>query len=187
MDTSLNMPAGARPSAARAPRNWSMIVRVGLVCALILSLVGYALKVTYESVIKGGVVQTGDHYKVELKQMSSFEMDQSNGTLEDIPARFRELDGKKVILEGEVAPGEEGGNKVRLFDLCYSVQQCCFSGPPKAQHFVRCKPVGNRLVPNYLNQGQIRVSGTLHVKVVKEEGAIQRVFHLDLEQVEPMS
>lgn len=191
MEASVNMPANssspaAAPAATRGV-NWSMVVRVGLVSAVILGLVGYALKVTYESVIQGGVVSAGDHYKVELKQMSSFEMDQVSGTVADVPPRFRELDGKRVILEGEVAPTAEGADKIRSFLLCYSVQQCCFTGPPKAQHFVKCSSPTGRLVPNYYRSGTIRVSGTLHVKVIKDAGAIQSVFQLDLDRIEPVS
>src|SRR3954451_19426510 len=100
MEASAKMPAGAGERV-----NWAMVARVGLVVALVLALVGYALKVTYESVIQGGVVASGDHFNVELKQMSNFEMDQLNGTVADVPQRYRELDGKKIMLEGEVAPG----------------------------------------------------------------------------------
>src|SRR4051812_15564071 len=95
---SINMPAAPAPRAT----NWAVVLRVGVVLAIICALVGYALKVTYESVIQGGVVRAGDYYQVELKQMSNFDMDQQNGTLADVPQRFRDLDGKKVLLDGEV-------------------------------------------------------------------------------------
>src|SRR4051812_6902946 len=124
MEASVNMPAAPRAT------NWNMIARVGVISALVLAMVGYALKVTYESVVQGGVINKGQFYEVELKQMSNFEMDQINGTLADVPARFRDLDGKKVLLTGEVAPtGNEGGSKVTRFSLCYSVAKCCFGGP----------------------------------------------------------
>src|SRR5690242_2118665 len=145
----------------RRERNWGMIFRVGLVAALVLGLVGYAMKVTYESVIKGGVVNRGDYYEVELKAMSSFEMDQIAGTVQDVPQRFRELDGKKVLLTGEVAPGGlSAGDKVDRFTLCFSVAKCCFGGPPKAQHFVDCRTQAGRLVTNYDGAGGVKVFGT---------------------------
>jgi len=168
--------------------NWGMLVRVGIVVAMILALVGYAVKVTYESVIKGGVVNEGDYYKVELKAMSNFEMDQRAGTLADIPQRFRELNGKKVLLEGEVAPiGDTAGDKVNRFTLCYSVARCCFGGPPKVQHFVACEVPGGNRVTNYVGGPPVKVFGTLHVNIVNDGGAISRVFQMDVERVEPVS
>src|SRR3954469_2464715 len=118
MEASANVPVGGRV-------NWGVVVRVGLIVTLILALVGYALKVTYESVIQGGVVNSGDYFTVELKQMSNFEMDQQNASVADVPERFRNLDGKKVLLEGEIAPGgDDARAKVSRFIICYSVAKC---------------------------------------------------------------
>ena len=183
MEATVNSPAIPQRST-----NWGMIVRVGVVAVLVLGLVGYAAKVTYESVIKGGVINRGDYYDVELKAMSSFDMDQVIGTVQDVPARYRELDGKKVQLVGEVAPsGVATSDKVDRFSLCYSVAKCCFGGEPKVQHFVDCKTTDGRLVPNYLNGPQVKVFGTPHVKVIKAGGKIQSVFQLDIERVEPVT
>ena len=119
--------------------------------------------------------------------MSSFEMDQVNGTLQDVPQRYRDLEGKKVLLLGEVAPGgDDASEKIRRFSLCFSVQKCCFGGPPKAQHFIDCKTTGDRRVPNYLGRGTVKVFGTLHVNVQKEEGKVQSVDQVDLDRVEPL-
>ena len=176
----------ARP--AKRPVNWSMIVRVGLVIGLVVLLVGYALKVTYESVIKGGVVAAGDFYKVDLKQMSNFEMDQTLGGIADVPERYRQLDGKRVILEGEVAPAGTMTDNIKSFSLCYSVAKCCYGGPPKVQHFVTCSAPNGRPMPNYEGAGMIRVYGTLHVKVVKNDGGgISSIFQMDVERIEPVS
>lgn len=182
MEASAKMPAGEQRV------NWAMVARVGLVAALVLALVGYALKVTYESVIQGGVVNAGDHYKVELKQMSNFEMSQDQGTIADVPERFRKLDGQKVLLEGEVAPvGDTAGSKVDRFTICYSVAKCCVGGPPKVQHFVDCRVPGGKQVTNYLGAPGVRVFGTLHVKVIRNDTGIDSVFQMDVERVEPTS
>jgi hypothetical protein len=187
-------PAAAAPPTTPKPKplsqriNWAMAARVGVVVALVLALVGYALKVTYESVIQGGVVSSGDHYRVELKQMSNFEMDQANGTVADVPERFRNLDGKKVVLEGEVAPGGmSSGDMVKQFSLCYSVAKCCFGGPPRVQHFVACS-AGGRPMPNFDGAGPVRVFGTLHIKVYKTDvGTIDSIFQMDVEHIERVS
>ena len=181
-------PTAPKPKPLSQRINWSMAVRVGVVVALVCALVGYALKVTYESVIQGGVVSAGDHYRVELKQLSNFEMDQSLGTVADVPERFRNLDGKKVVLEGEVAPGGiSAGDTVKRFSLCYSVAKCCFGGPPKIQHFVACAANG-RPMPNYDSAGPVRVYGTLHIKVLKSDAdKIDSIFQMDVEHIERIS
>ncbi len=174
------------PDARRT--NWGMIARVGLVVTLVIALVGYAAKVTYESVIQGGVVSAGDHFDVELKAMSNFDMSELNGTVADVPERFRNLDGKKVLLVGEVAPvGDVGGPKVSNFSLCYSVARCCFGGPPKPQHFVACRVPNGNQVTNYVGGPPIKVYGTLHINVINAGGAVSSVFQLDVDRVEPVS
>ena len=166
-----------------------MIVRVGFVVAAVLLLLGYALKVTWESVIKSGIRQNGDVYEVDLFTMSRFDMDQSAGTIADVPQKFRELDGKRVALKGEIAPGgNEAGDRISEFQLCYSVQNCCMTGQPQAQHFVNCKTEPGKSVRNYANRpGGVRVVGTLHVNVIKTAGKVESVFQMDLERAEPVS
>src|SRR2546421_6409092 len=181
MEATVKMPAERRT-------NWGTVARVSLVAGLVLALVGYALKVTYESVIQGGVVSRGDYYDVELKAMSNFEMDQQRGTLADVPQRFRDLDGKKVLLVGEVAPvGDMAGDKVKQFSLCYSVAKCCFGGPPKVQHFVLCRSRDGKMMPNYLGVQQVKIFGTLRINPVHEGDAISSLFQMDVERIEPMS
>jgi hypothetical protein len=182
MEATVKMPAEERRT------NWGTVARVSVVGCLVLALVGYALKVTYESVIQGGVVNRGDYFDVELKAMSNFEMDQQKGTLADVPQRFRDLNGKKVLLIGEVAPlGNTAGDKAKEFQLCYSVAKCCFGGPPKVQHFVLCRSRDGKPMPNYLGVPQIKIFGTLHINPVHEGDAISSLFQMDIERIEPMS
>jgi len=164
-----------------------MVLRVGVIAVLILGLVGYAMKVTYEMVIQGGVVPTGDAYKVDLKAMSNFEMSQNNGTVQDVPERFRSLDGKKVILEGEVAPGGlTAGNKADQLVICYSVAKCCITGQMKIQHFVVCRPPAGKSLNNFSVSDTIKVYGTLHVKVKQDGGVITSIFQLDVDRIDPV-
>jgi hypothetical protein len=183
METSINMPAGQRT-------NWSMILRVGVVSVLLLGLVGYAMKVTYESVILKGVVNKGDYFQVELKAMSNFDMDPRLGSVEDVGPEFRRLDGKKVLLVGQVAPtGFSAGPKVDRFQICYSVATCCLSGTPKAQHFVSCRAPAGKLLENYESSTNVQVLGTLHIRVIKDKdgGSISSIFQMDVDRVEPVS
>jgi hypothetical protein len=165
-----------------------MIARVGLVVGLVLALVGYAAKVTYEQVIQGGIVHRGDFDEVDLKSMSNFDMDQVRGTVADVPPQFRALDGKKVLLVGEVAPtNDTASNKISKFSLCYSVAKCCYGGPPKVQHFVACRVPAGRTVTNYVNGPAVKVFGTLHVKAESDGDTVTSIYQLDVDRVEPVS
>ena len=153
-----------------------------------LGLVGYAMKVTYESVIKGGVVNKGNYFEVELKAMSNFDMDQRLGSVEDVQPRFRNLDGKKVLLVGQVAPtGFSAGPKVDKFQICYSVANCCFSGQPKPQHFVSCSAPSGKTLKSFESSTNVQVLGTLHIKVIKDGGIISSIFQMDVDRVDPVS
>ena len=65
-------------------------------------------------------------------------MDQMNATMQDIPEKWRALEGKKFMAVGEMWAPNYAGDSERLsyFQLVYSKTKCCFSGPPLAQHFV---------------------------------------------------
>ena len=175
------------PNLPARPRqvNWSMITRVGLVVGIVGFLVGFALYESFNIIWRGGIVDRGDYVEVDLKAMSTFEMDQSNATLADIPEKYRNLDGKKVLLQGEVAPttfSSGGGNN---FSLCYSVAKCCFGGPPKVQHFIDCRIPDGKSFGALNTDGQIKVFGTFRVEVRKSGDKIQSVFHMDVQRIEP--
>jgi len=161
--------------------NWAFIIRVGLIIAIITSLVGYAVYATYQIMVKKGI----DGDRVELQAISSFEMNQRHGTIADVPAAYRALDGKKIWLEGEVKPNTfmVMGSTTR-FEICYSVQRCCVGTEPKAQHFVMCKLGGGQKM--MVGDGQrVKVFGTFHVKVIRDEGGIiQSVYQMDVEKAE---
>lgn len=131
-----------------------------------------------------GIIQKGDAYQVDLKSMSTFPFDQIHGTIEDIPPRYRELDGKKVILIGEMWAPNASSDRLNQFELVYSIAKCCFSGPPQIQHFVQAT-AKNGPVPYY--SGLVRVTGTLKVEVTKApDGKITGVYHLAVDQIEPV-
>ncbi len=152
---------------------------------VVLALVGYPIYIYIDSVVSGGIKDRGGYKEVDLKAMSLFPFDQINGTLEDIPEKWRALDGQKVIVEGEMWQPFSAGNQVRGFELVYSIAKCCFQGPPQIQHFVQSRvPFGNSV--GYYS-GPVRVKGTLHVKVIKDETRITGVYHLEVESVEPVT
>jgi hypothetical protein len=160
--------------------NFRIVVFVGVI-AMIFGTLGYwwwSVAGTH------GITQRGDAYQVDLKSMSTFPFDQNHGTIDDVPERYRELDGKKVILIGEMCAPDAASPRINNFDLVYSIAKCCFSGPPQIQHFVKSTTTADP-VPFY--QGLVRVTGTLKVEVTKApDGKVTGVYHVAVDSVEPV-
>lgn len=177
-------PAGSsfqtRPSLA-GRLNLRAIIFVLAVLAPLVA-VGW---VYFKTAFSSGIEQAEDGYLwVDLQKMSAFTFDQRNGTIEQVPQRWRELNGQKVILEGEMAPLTSSAAEVNQFELVWSVANCCYTGSPQVQHFVQSKVVGGKKVRYYTRP--VRVHGTLRVEVVHEEGQVTGVYHLDVERVAPI-
>jgi hypothetical protein len=140
----------------------------------------------YQSVgqaVTHGIHRSGNLYTVDLRSMSNFSMDQINGANEDIPKPFRDLDGQRVMMAGQMWSPFGAAGKLGGFDLVYSLNNCCFLGPPLVQHFVHAKVNPGTNVLFY--SGLVTVTGVLHVGVQKEAGSIQSIYRLDVESVEP--
>src|SRR5215203_5575317 len=149
-------------TAVKLPLSERINLRLIVFFAVIGLMIGYPVYWFVHEQITGGISDAGGGYKeIELKAMSTFAFDQVNGSIDDVPKRWRELDGKKVILYGELWQPYTAGDKVAGFDLCYSIAKCCFSGPPQVQHFVKARVRPDAVAFHYPNQ--VKVVGTLHV------------------------
>jgi hypothetical protein len=175
-------------SAPRPSLSERFPLRMLVFVAIVAVLLGYPMYVYLDSVMTGGIRDVGHGFKeVDLKAMSTFPFDQQAGTIEHVPAKWRALDGQKVVLYGEMwQPFEAGGGALAGFDLCYSIAKCCFSGPPQIQHFVKARVKPGRTL--YYHPNQVKVTGVLHVSVEydKEAGKVASVYQLDVEDVEPV-
>lgn len=172
--------------AVKIPLRERVNFRMIAFAAVMLLVIGYPIYLYVESEVTGGIREGAGGYKqVDLKAMSSFDLDQVYGRIDDIPKRWRELDGQKVELIGEMWAPNAAGFETNYFELVYSISNCCMSGPPQVQHFVNSKPV-NGLVPNY-HGVLVKVKGTLHVDLKPGDGKIGSVYQLDVESVEPVS
>ena len=170
--------------ANKLPLSQRLNIRMIVFSAVVLLLVGHPVYLYVESEVTGGIKNVGGGYKeVDLKAMSSFSFDQVNGTLNDVPQKWRDLNGQKVVVFGEIWAPDAAGPDIPNFELVYSIQKCCFSGPPQIQHFVQSR-VTKGAVP-YLS-GLVKVRGILHVDVKPGEGKIASVYQLDVESVEPV-
>lgn len=169
--------------ATKEPLSQRVNVRMIVFWLVMLVLVGYPVYLYVDSTLTGGIRQRGNYTQIDLKAMSSFPFDQTNGVNDDIPQIWRQQSGKKVILYGEMWQPQVASGKISNFELVYSIAKCCFSGPPQIQHFVQAKVVPGQTVEYY--DGLVKVTGTLHVNVVKGDGRVRSVYQLEVEGVDP--
>jgi hypothetical protein len=110
---------------AKVPLSQRFNVRMVVFGLVMLMPIGYIVYDFLDSVVTGGIKDIGGGYKlVDLKAMSDFSLDQVDGKQEDIPKKWRDLDGAHVVLYGEMwEPMSAGNDAVAGFDLCYSITQ----------------------------------------------------------------
>ena len=94
MDTVLQAPPQQFPARPRV--NWRL---VGFL-ALVSLPFAWFLYVFLNQTLSGGIKDYGDYKHVDLKALGNFPFDEVRGTENDLPQRFRELDGQRVMLEG---------------------------------------------------------------------------------------
>ena len=94
-------PTTAPAAPLRERFNLRILVFVG-VFALLLGLPFYLYM---DAAVTGGIKNQGDHFAVDLKAMSTFPFDQENGRIDDVPQRWRDLEGKTVV-KTIVVPGK---------------------------------------------------------------------------------
>jgi|SRR5579862_2025801 len=171
-------------STTYAPIPKSKSINVRLIVFLIVATAPVFVALYAFISYHGGITHGNGFDMVDLKAMGNFPFDQTNGNTDDIPAKWRALDGKRVQLEGFMwDPQVASGDHVK-FQFVYNVAKCCFNGPPQVQERVYAV-VPSGAVPD-MNFG--RITGVLHVKVVRDKsGAIQSVYTMDVEKSEPLS
>lgn len=160
-------------------------LRIIVFAAVVLFLIGTPVYIFVKENVTGGIETVGDTTKVDLKALGNFPFDDTVGTVSDIPARYRALDGKKVQLEGEVFAPDEAGDSMSQFQLVYSIAKCCFGGPPKVQERVFVEVPQSMKVPN-LSYNFARVTGTLHIDLKREEGKSTAVYILKMDDIRPL-
>jgi hypothetical protein len=161
--------------------NWRMMV----LASIVLIIVGVPFYIWLDEVVTGGIHDYGSFKEVDLKAMSTFDMDQQSGTMDDIPLKFRQLDGKRCMMVGEMwNPHNAGDDSLSYFVLVYSKTKCCFNGPPLAQHFVDGNVMKGAKV--YYYETPVKVWGTVHVFIHKDKDVIKSIYHVDVDKVEPI-
>ena len=162
--------------------------QISLRLVVLLALVGlpflYFGYVIVDQALNKGIKDRGTYFEVDLKSMGSFPFDAVEGDINNVPQQWRDLDGKRVMLTGEMYAGASAAPKVSEFQLVYSIQKCCFGGPPKVQERVFVKAPPGKPVPFYWKP--VRVVGTLHVQTRRAGEEVISVFEMDAESLEPV-
>src|SRR5215211_4536516 len=92
---------------AHVPLSQRINLRMVVFGLIVLALVGVPLYWYLSVALTGGIRDAGNGYKdVDLMSMVMFPFDQKYGTIGDVPAKYRALDGQRVILTGEMVPME---------------------------------------------------------------------------------
>jgi hypothetical protein len=184
-------PASHAPPAASRKPYVPLRERINLRMVLFfLAVSAIPLALAYSAIdywINQGVNRSGDYLLVDLKALGSFPFDQQDGKLEDVPQRYRELDGKKVKLQGFMWGHKSAGDRGREFQFVYNVTACCFNGPPQVQERVYAYAKGKSLRLFSMSQFA-EITGVLHVRIVrdKDTGAIYSVYDLDVESTKAL-
>ncbi|MDB5357104.1 MAG: hypothetical protein JWN24_3557 [Phycisphaerales bacterium] len=121
---------------------------------------------------------------VDLTPMGSFQFSPTSGTLNDVPARYRALDGRRVRIVGFMYDSSSTGKSTRFQLTARPPQES--HGPPRVQDRVFANmPPGK--TADFVD-GLAEVTGTLHVKVkydsIGEE--VASLYELDVDQIGPL-
>jgi hypothetical protein len=162
----------------------SLIVVFGLATSALNSGAQTAATGPATATEASAATQPTDPIEVNLKDMSLFDFDQNNGTLNDIPRRFRELDGKRVTFACEMwDPKTKADATLASFWAVYSLNDWSFRGARHAQDFWQCTPADG--VQIRLLKTAAIVTGTLHVRILKANGFIQSIYQVDVGDARP--
>src|SRR6185503_20169265 len=89
-------------SAVKVPLSERFNFRIIIFAVIIGVVVGYPIYILLSEQITGGIHASGGYIETNLKAMGNFTFDERSGTIEDVPRQWREVDGKKLSLVGEL-------------------------------------------------------------------------------------
>lgn len=102
------------------------------------------------------------------------------GSTEGIPDKVRDLDGKRVCVEGYMLPMKLNDGLVNEFLLIRSPMVCCYGAVPATNEWVVVKmKTGTSPVMDV----PIKLYGTLHVGAVYQDTSFAGLYAVDGEKV----
>jgi hypothetical protein len=123
---------------------------------------------------------------VDLKALGNFIFDDTTGHSQDIPRRWRDLDGQRVELRGfMLSPGPAAGGLVKYSLEYQAPTPSGESRTPLVQQRVEATmPASAKQISSY---DFVRAVGVLHVGVLRDQsGNVSSVFQMDVESVNTM-
>ena len=133
----------------------------------------------------GGVQRADGVVEVDLRALGHITFNNMSGTLADIPARYRALEGKRVLLTGYMVSPETPGEKIRKFEFLYDRNIGAFGGLPTVPDRVLGTCLGQNTVL-YEYGPLMKLTGVFHLKINRDpkSGRIVSIYQLDVEDVE---
>jgi hypothetical protein len=179
------MSDSATVETARKKKISPQMLIIGLLLTLPLSWMVYTFTTL---TLSSGVehihdAALGDFKQVDLKAMGNFPFDDRVDDEKMVPEVYRSLDGQKVKLVGQMYADMSAEPTVDRFQLVYSIQNCCFNGPPKVQERIFATAPPNKKVPIY--DGLAEVYGTLHVRAIRQGGKVVSLYDLEVQDLRP--
>jgi hypothetical protein len=122
---------------------------------------------------------------MRVDALGNFSFDQTSGTDADLPQSVRQLDGKHLTLTGDVWQpySADQSEHVSGFDLIWLSDYSSWV-LPKIQNFVKCRALPGRRLTAF--DGEVAVTGILHVGVERDGGRMSSIFRLDVDDIKPL-
>ena len=117
---------------------------------------------------------------VDFATLGGFSFDQDKGTLADIPPEIRQLDGQRIAVEGLMIPMDQGDN-ISEFAL---VPRYLERMAMPIQETIVARIIDGRAVG--YSPDRIRVFGTLHVRISRDEGYLVCIYDMIVDSVQPV-
>ena len=123
---------------------------------------------------------------VDFARMSDFPLDQRDGTVGDIPASCRALDGKRVTMSGLLAVTIDTTDPSHPSALLTTYAHLRNEHEPPRVQWVLSAHANAEMLNELSNRALLTVKGTLHVvPKYDSNGLLTSVFTIDVDQIEP--
>lgn len=96
---------------------------------------------------------------------------------DQIPARVKALDDKKVSIKGFMLPLKVSDGVVTEFLIMKDQSMCCYGTVPKITEWVSVKAPGQHIKP--IMDQPVSICGTLHVGAMRENGYLIGIYQMD--------
>jgi hypothetical protein len=168
-------------------RTGAVNARMVVFCAIVLLLIAWPFYSYLTARMNHGIRDRGDYKEVDLAQLGDFEFDQGTGTIANVPARFRALDGQKVLIRGKVfnpQPSEDGMVSFQIVSANADNRR-----PPHVQERVFGTVPASQFKQD-LSANSYKALGTMHI-VLKQgrygegETGVVEIFHIQAQSVQP--